>query len=379
MINFESRLDKLKERRHGKFDTEYLTKLGLESYSPMYESLSNKQEIYESLQESSAIKYTIGAMSEVDSEYTKVSKLEGERVAETLKKLLKTEGKEVTFRMQGSVPLNIHIKGHSDVDMLIINHPTILYETPAVCSSYTPLADQTPMVDILKELRELCENKLTNRYHAAEVNCNNAKSIALEGGSLQRKVDIVPSCWLDTLEYQKVKEESVRGIEIYDKENHKLIGNSPFKHIKLVNYKDSIYNGNLKKVVRLLKNLIADMPYEKNRKSKKLSSFDLVSIVYHMDSLLICNEYTPLVLIDRLLTKLNEFVSNEQLRGSTKVPDGSRIIFDNQNKIEALYVVRDEIKALSDAIHKDITNDMSPYDPRVLQEKYIIPETLLFI
>lgn len=372
MINFDSRLGKLKERRHGKFEIDSLKSVGLESASPMYESLSLKQESYENLNESAAIKYTVGAMSEVDPEYTKISNLEGERVADTLKGLLDTDGKDVEYRMQGSVPLNVHIKGHSDVDMLIINHPTFLYETPVVTgSSYIPSEDDRPMTDILKELRLLCEEKLTKRYYVAKVNCDNAKSIALEGGSLQRKVDIVPSCWLDTLEYQHSKDESVRGINIYDKKNHKLIGNSPFKHIKLVNNKDIVYGGNLKKVVRLLKNLIADMPDGKYRKAKKLSSFDLVSLVYHMNELLICSEFTPLLLVDRLLIKLDEFASLGNLTATAKVPDDSRVIFDSDEKIEALYIIRDEIRSLGDAIYRDIKNDTSPYSAKILQEKVI--------
>lgn len=372
MIDFETRLGKLKERRHGSFSTTILKAAGLESNQATFDSLSNISESYESLKESAAIKYTIGAMMEVDPEYTKVSVRTGERVAETLTSLLSTDGKAVVYRMQGSVPLNIHIKGHSDVDMLIINQPDILVQQPKKQSSnYLPPTDKRPMEDVLKDLREQCEKRLTNRYPQVSVDCSNAKSIAMEGGSLQRKVDIVPACWFDTLEYQESWQEIHRGVKIYHKKDHELIGNSPFKHIHLVNQKDAFYGGNLKKLVRLLKNLVADMPDGKKSVAKELSSFDLVSIVYIMNDLLICSEYTPLLLVDRLLTQLTALIENPLSAASVKVPDGSREIFDNKDKISALRIIHAEIESLRDSIYKDLTQGAMVFDSQKLVDKRI--------
>ena len=372
MINFENRLTKLKERRHGNYSDDVLKILGAESSKATFDSLQHLGESYESLVESAPIKYTIGAMSQVDPEYTKISRREGERVADTLTGLLENDGKTVTSRMQGSVPLNIHIKGHSDVDMLMITMPVVLVQTPkSPKASYFPASDSRPMEDILKELRLLCEERLTNKYPAVDVDCGNAKSIAMEGGSLQRKVDIVPACWFDSIAYQESQDEVDRGVEIYDKKNHKLIGNSPFKHMDLVEKKDAFYGGNLKKLVRLLKNLVADMPDAKNAQAKKLSSFDLVSIVYCMDDLLICSSYTPLLLVDRLLTKLDQFIESPILIESQKVPDESRVIFDNDSKITALGVIREEIQSLRDAIYSDLTGGSNFFDARRLSEKRI--------
>lgn len=362
MINFENRLAKLKQRRHGSISRVVLENLGLESSQSKFEDMQSLQENYERLSESSAVKYTIGAMSQVDPKYTEISKRTGEKVAETLSDLLAAYGKKVESRMQGSVPLNIHIKGHSDVDMLIITTPIVLVQTPlSPFASYLPATDTRPMVEILKELRELCEVKLADRYHAETVNCDNSKSITMEGGSLQRKVDIVPSCWFDSIEYQESQNETYRGIKIYDKKNHELISNSPFKHMDLVEQKDKLYNGNLKRLVRLLKNLIADMPDAKNVTARKLSSFDLVSIVYRMDDLLECEESAPLLLVDRLLKQLNRLANNSDLRASEKVPDESRVIFDDDSKVIALSVIRDEVQSLKDAISESDINRVLVY------------------
>ena len=78
-----------------------------------------------------------------------------------------------------------------------------------------------PMVDIVKELRTKSEQiSPYNSFPKANVNTSGCKSIALEGGSLARKVDIVPSCWYDSIKYQASKFEHDRGIQIYHKDNH---------------------------------------------------------------------------------------------------------------------------------------------------------------
>jgi len=220
-------------------------------------------------------------MSPVDPKSTRVSVEEGERVADSLISSLKTRGINATKRLQGSVALDIHIKGHSDVDMLIILTDTILIQPPVKSGNYVDATDSRPMVEIVSELRSESENKLQSRYPQVTVDCTGDKSIAMEGGSLKRKVDIVPGCWHDNHQYQVSKMESDRGIRIYHKTDHQLLGNLPFKHIKKVEDRDAMYSGNVKRVARLLKNMIADMPEYKKTVAKKLSSYDIAAIAYN--------------------------------------------------------------------------------------------------
>lgn len=374
MINFTNRLKSLKDRRQGALERATLDKMALYESAGL-ESLSlddRKKESYEELNKSDAIKYTIGAMSPVEPQATKVSIEEGERIASTLIDLLATDGITTTSRMQGSVPLDIHIKGHSDVDMLILINNVVQNEEPCAPGVvYVPAKDPRTMVEIVQELREKCEEKLTRRYPAVEVDCENAKSIAMSGGSLRRKVDIVPSSWFDNIDYQLTKDETERQVRIYNKNEHRLIGNSPFKHIKLVNEKDAIYSGNLKKCARLLKNLVADMPDYKNVKAKKLSSFDIVGICYNMDSLLNVSTYTPLALVDSVRTQLGRLRYIPEAR-NIRVPDGSREVFDNPEKLEALEIIHDEVVSLAEALFRDIDgSSVERYKPEPLREMQI--------
>ena len=244
MINFENRLANLKNRRQGTAERDRLEK-GLYLYNMDFRSI----EAHESLHENAAIKYVIGAMAPVSPDSTKISKDEGERVATTLIDMLRTAGINAEMRMQGSVALDIHIEGHSDVDMLILKSNIITVQRPALSGTmYFDSADTRSMVDIIRELRLLSELKLQSRYHAADVNISGSKSIALSGGSLKRKVDIVPSGWHDTHEYQSTRNEQFRMVNVYDKTNHVLVENKPFLHIYRVNERDAVYSGNLKRL-----------------------------------------------------------------------------------------------------------------------------------
>lgn len=368
MINFESRLQRLKDRRQGTKER-VLFENNMSSYTA-YDP--RQQENYELLTESAAIKYTIGAMAEVDPTSTRISIEEGDRVANTLISLLETAGIYAAKEIQGSVALNIHIKGHSDVDMLILKDDIILVQTPRLDGTGCYAADQRPMVDIIKELRLQSELKLTSRYHQANVDCTGNKSIALDGGSLKRKVDIVPACWYHSHTYQQSGKKHDKEVRIYHKAEHALYGNHPFLHIKKVNEKDALYSGNLKRVVRLMKNLVADMPDYKKRVAKKLSSYDLTAIGYEMNDQLQCPNYMSLALVEKLRVHLFLLFTFKSIRDLLFVPDGSRKVFDSEDKVEALGVLYNEVSELAASIYKSLQPfSHLQYDANTIINKHV--------
>ena len=112
---------------------------------------------------------------------------------------------------------------------------------------------------------------LTTAFYAADVDCSGAKAIGLSGGSLKRKIDIVPSNWVNTNEYSKSLNKIHRGVQVLDKYKRVQIKNTPFYHNYLLNEKDNACLFNYKKVVRLLKTLKVDANSEIN-----FSSYDIV-------------------------------------------------------------------------------------------------------
>ena len=368
MINFENRLKSLKDRRQGTRERALL-----ENNAQAYDLKDYRSvEAYEGLTESDAVKYAIGAMAAVNHDSTRISIEEGERVADTLISMLATEGVSVTKEMQGSVALDIHIEGYSDVDMLMLKEDIVLVQTPKVDGTPVSCSDPRSMEDMVKEIRVLSEDKLTSRYHAAHVDCSNNKSIALSGGSLKRKVDVVPACWHHTHDYQRTGQKHDKAVRIYHKGKHTLEGNQPFLHMKRVNDKDSHYSGNLKKVARLLKNIVADMPAAKKRVAKQLSSYDIVAIAYNMNDYLDCPEYMSLTLVEKTRAYLSLLKGTEDYRNSIETPDGGRKVFNEVGKVDALEIITKEVEDLAISIYKALEpQGQQTYDSNALITKSV--------
>jgi len=377
MIDFEKRLKSLKERRQGSRERAIYDSVGVESLAAtkaINEGLDyRKQESFEKLNESDGTKYAIGAMAPVDERSTEISIDEGNRVADSLIKSLNNRGESVTKRLQGSVALDIHIKGHSDVDMLIVVTNTVNVESPKVePNRYLPASDPRDLIDIAKDVRSKSEVILPINFPKVNVDCSGNKSIALNGGSLARKVDIVPAIWFDSIKYQKSGKEHDRGIKIYHKEDHEFILNYPFTHIKYVNDRDSLYSGNLKCVVRLMKNMVADMPDYKKRVAKRLSSYDLAAIGYHMNKDLNLPSYMRLGLVEKTRSHLSLLLGEKEYRESIYVPDYSRKIFDTGEKTAALEILAKECEDLANAIFKELKPLQYGYDPSIILNKYVL-------
>lgn len=306
--DYSKRLNSLKKRRNGEDTVK-------KSIAGKYEILT---ETYEHLTETPLIKYVIGAMLPVDAEYTTNTYAEAERVLKHLENL-KQKGFNIEFRYQGSVTTNTHIKRHSDIDILTLHLGFITLEQPQKAKS--PYKGNP--IQELCNLRQESLDILKKAFPMVDIDNNGSKSICLKGGSLKRKVDVVPSNWYDTVLYSQTKHEYHRGVMVLDYKEKKRVGNTPFYHNKLLEDKDIATNKNYKKVVRLLKTIKADADLKIN-----LSSYDIASIIYHMKNNDLLIGTSPLKLLHNSLKYLKFVSDNHVYRNSLLVPDESRSIFE---------------------------------------------------
>lgn len=375
MIDFESRLKSLKDRRQGSRERAILDSLNFsESVAALTSNVDlRKSERFETIAETNGIKYAVGAMAPVDSKSTQVSIREGERVAESVVKDLIVQNESVIYKLQGSVALDIHIKGYSDVDMLIIVKNPISVERPYVIPNYySDSSDSRSLLQILKDVRAKSERALITNFPAANVDTSKSKCVCISGGSLSREVDIVPAVWHDSLNFQKTRSENDRGVMIFDKSNNSTPINYPFIHMKLINGRDTLFNGNLKCVTRLMKNMIADMPEQKQKKASLLSSFDLASIAYHMNYDLNILPYMRLGLVEKTRAHLQILIDNAHYRNSLKVPDETRAIFNDDKKIEGLEVLSKDFEDLALSIFKELKPLNYYYDSSAILAKSLV-------
>ena len=319
MANFDykSRLDALKSRRQ---DGELIKAA---QYTGKFDAIN---ESYNYLEETDSVKYAIGAMTPVDAKYTMASYSEGDRIKNQLLKLNECPYfHNLEFKYQGSVTNNTHIKYHSDIDLLTITQKFYKLEYPL-----KPTVPYTgdPVKDLVK-LRHDCYSLLYSAFPAVQIDNTGAKSISLKGGSLKRKIDVVPSSWFNTAKYATTNYAYHRGIAILDNKNESLLYNTPFYHNKLLDDKDECTHKNYKRVVRLLKTLKADAATSIN-----LSSYDIAALMYHMDKQSLIINDSPLLLIKNSLDYLKFLFQDDAYRNNLSVPDGSRTIFSNATKAD---------------------------------------------
>ncbi|MBH1945399.1 hypothetical protein I5L01_14315 [Erythrobacter sp. YJ-T3-07] len=295
-------------------------------------------------------RYALGAMQAVDPAYTQKSHDEADRVAKQLRSGLSIP---IEMRLQGSVPLDVHIRGVSDVDLLVIRTDFLRYDTfGALATSgwYSPSSKTS--LSVLRDLRIECEELLKRRYWGADVDCDGGKCIALSGGSFERPVDVVPSHWHDTVDYQASRLEHERGVYILDKKIPDTFSNLPFKHIKRVNERDQSYFGGLKKAIRLVKNVKNDASDEST--AAKLPSFDIAALMYHADETSLKAGYVnELHILSEAQRFLDWCYRNKDDAGRLTTPDGLRRILDTEAKHSGLLAISSELDDLAQQVARE--------------------------
>lgn len=304
-------------------------------------------------------RYITLSMNGVEEVYTLRSKDAGERVKNHLKGVLT----EVTYKYQGSVMTNTHIRGNSDIDLLVITDKFYSFDRIGIQQTLSN-ANQLFFLNesqirklkseleggnysydmALQDLREnrmKSENKLSNEYSLCEI--THAKAIKITNKSLKRDVDIVIANWYDDADaIIQDKNSDFRGIQVYNKHTHSK-GNAdyPFLSIKRINERSSLTNGRLKKMIRFLKNVKAD-----SRKEIKLSSFDFNAICYDIstDKYQYSNKYELVFII---YNQLSALAVNEYIANNLKSVDEHEYIFrGNPDKYQSLKNILEEVHSI---------------------------------
>lgn len=339
-----ARLDKLRSRR----------------VDPQHMLAKAANEIYERIQEDDAVRYALGAMQPIDSEYTRNTYAESERVQNQLTAGYDSDSLKVNFAHQGSVTSDTHIKAHSDIDLLVVETRFISLEHPLQPAS----PYQGDALQDLMELRFAAERILCQAFPAATVDCNGGKAISLYGGSLRRKIDVVLSSWLDTPEYKAGQGEHFRGVSVLDKLAQTRISNKPFLHNRRLDERDASERGHLRKVIRLLKSLKYDADQPPN-----LSSYDIAALAWAPPpGFWNVDPQQELLLID-LACKWLDYVSAEREYAlKLEVPNGTRKIFtSNGATFSGLDELRREVHGLRVDIEKGLARSF-----RKLEEARIV-------
>jgi hypothetical protein len=193
---------------------------------------------------------------------------------------------------------------------------------------------------------------LSSAYPAASVDTSGGKAIKISGGSLARPVDVVPSHWHDTIDYQATGLEHDRGVTILDKNVPTTVKNLPFLHIKKITERCGAVVGSLRKAIRLCKNVKADA--ESEGQEIRLSSFDIAATMYHANQAALLNGAVyELAILAETQRHLDYLYNQQDYARTLLVPDGSRAIFDSAEKFVGLYRLSIEMDDLLREVAKE--------------------------
>lgn len=340
--NYQNRISKLRERRQGS-ESSLLKSMAMDS--------ADNLEAYEKRARATSLQYALGAMQEVDAKYTRISHEQGNRVSSQIVSAL---SQPVDIRLQGSLPLNIHLKKHSDVDILVLPSTYFLYSPyGSKAASYTP--SNRNRIEVVKELRGDCYGVLQTAFPAAKIDNSGSKCITVSGGSLSRSIDVVPALWHDSATFQDSQNEKDRGVEILDLDAHLLNENFPFLYQSRINHKDLVTQSGTKKAIRLLKTLKYDAEPE-----IKITSFDIASLIWNTpNEYLDYPSYLETALIVSIQKHLNSLCNDRAYAETLDVADGTRKIIRSESDFLSLNALNRELKELIEAIALEVKPNLS--------------------
>jgi hypothetical protein len=351
--DISKRLAALKARRAG---TDRLSALAASEQATVVAKSAINESYQKRAQTQPYTRYSLGSMQEVSAEYTRISIETAERVAKQLIGDL-TPAFSLEFALQGSVPANIHIRGVSDVDLLVLDTAFFTYDRygpNALAGYYRSPISYTP-VSALMKLRANIETTLKARYPSADVDTKGSKAVSISGGSLARPVDVVPSHWHNTADYQRTASRDDRGVCILNKSVPETIENMPFRHIARITARDTQALRSLKKAIRLCKHIKNDAIEEGTEIA--LPSFDIAAAMYHANiAALQVGAGYELAVLAETQRHLDALTMNEAWAKTLDVPDGSRKIFDTEAKLRGLRALSLEV----DDLAREVAKEQSP-------------------
>lgn len=274
---------------------------------------------YWHIQDTEAVRYAIGAMQPIDPEYTANTFRQGDRVRDQLRDRLSSKWL-CEFDYQGSTTNDTHIKARSDIDLLVFLTLWFWVEPPLVNDS----PYQGDWRADIRQLRHESEQAVQDAFPKATADISGANAIKLEGGSLTRRVDVVPATWSSNQDYINTENKIFRGVKIYDKKTGEFLLNRPFLYNYCVDEKDRRTLGGMRKAARLMKSLAYD-----TKSPDMMRSYNITSIAWNIPDRMLAVGYPhELRIVEVCREYCGELRKNSHLRGSIRVPDDSRGVFD---------------------------------------------------
>ncbi len=208
-----------------------------------------------------SVKYALESMVEIDPAYAYKVYAVSRKIHEKLSKALKKRGYHVDYRYQGELKTYSNILLYGDVEIMVIKKdPT-----------------NKPHIEVQRLAMELLEI-LRGDPDFKSIDYGDKTRIRITALKPTCEIDILPSVWVDSLEFKQTKNEIYRGIAEFDFKKKKIKKYLPFLNIARINSRDKHCGGTFKCISRLLKTLRAD-----HSDRIDLKDHEINSLIYMLD------------------------------------------------------------------------------------------------
>lgn len=283
---------------------------------------------------SDCIKYTLESMLEIDPAYAYKVYAVSRRIHEKIAKELKWRGYHVDYRYQGELKTYSNIVLYGDVEIIVIKRDIS-----------GPTHKEIQM--LAAELMDILQGDLNFK----SLEYSDKTRIRITAQKPTCEIDILPSVWIDSLEYKKTKNEIYRGIAEFDFQHRKVKKYLPFLNIARINSKDQQVRGNLKNLSRLLKTLRADF-----EDKIRLNDAEINAMIYNLSiDELKADPKHILQLLPKMEAKLNSLHINSSEFNALLSPSGKdRVFAGRPDKKAEIGKLRETLSSLIEDLKKDL-------------------------
>lgn len=315
-------------------------------YSPKLEYLRSRRydealkepilsEAFTSTDYPDSVKYALESMVEIAPSYAYKVYSISKKIHEKLNKALKKRGYYADYRYQGELKTYSNIILYGDVELMVIKKD--ISEKPHI-------AVQRLAMELLEILRGDSDFKSVDYSDKTRIRITAMKPTC--------EIDILPSVWVDSLEFKQTKNEIYRGIAEFDFKKRKVKKYLPFLNIARINARDQRTNGTFKSLSRLLKTLRADSDARINLKDSEINA-----ILYAMGEEKLKVEHSHLLSqlpkVEKLLEKIT--IDSTIFEGIPSPSGKDRVFTGLPEKQEEIGKLRENLSQLIEDISQDLS------------------------
>ena len=282
----------------------------------------------------SITKYLLESAQPIHEDYRKKLYVLTGNLVNKFKKEANYSGLNIDIRYQGAIQCETHISLYGEIEILVI-----LKSRPREKASKS-----------VEKLGTVLMHLLSGSSEFQKVDYSNKINIQLTTNSPKANISVLPTVWVNTGAYNQSKLEIDRGIAEYDFANKTRRSYLPFKNIAKINQKDELVDGNLKRLIRLIKSIQVDAD-----EAIDLSDYELAATLYniHARKLKVEPEYlfSLLPVISLYFEKLVKFNMLKRVIS----PSRKELVFSHKEKKE---IEIQKLKKALDVVIRDLKEEL---------------------